>query len=277
MNKIQNDDSCILSFSSVNEYLDTAEKSKQLAEINPNYEDNESWQFGSDIEANTQEKTYSLLRAGKGLSSVRKLSRKYREELQNSDLGEIVNRTKSVKRVRRYNDFDGNLDFDRVMSGNTDYWEKMRRDGQAQVVRIGINYSLSAGNNLDSFSRIVGLSAIFAELLENLGYGVEIYGSSLYQNHKKPSKKRKKWLGMIFPVKSVSEPLDFERIYSLGLSGLLRDAEFRIEEYVYGTHGGSCMVPPQSLIELADIDVLISKSWTNGNQVESIIQAINKL
>jgi len=277
MNKIQNNDSCILSFSSVNEYLDTAEKSKQLAEINPNYGDNESWQFGSDIEANTQEKTYSLLRAGKGLSSVRKLSRKYREELQNSDLGEIVNRTKSVKRVRRYNDFDGNLDFDRVMSGNTDYWEKMRRDGQAQVVRIGINYSLSAGNNINSFSRIVGLSAIFAELLEELGYGVEIYGSSLYQNHKKPSKKRKKWLGIMFPIKSATEPLDFDRIYSLGLPGLLRDCEFRTEQYIFGCHGGRCSSPPQDMLKFADVDVLITKSWTSGNQVEKIIQVIENL
>ena len=271
MNKLENNDSCILSFSSIDDFLSTAEKSSLDIGMDS------SWQFGDDKEANTEKKTYSLLRAGKGLSSVRKLSRKYRHELENSDLSEIVSRSKSVKRVRRYNDFDGNLDFDRVMTGNPEYWEKIQRDGKAQIVRIGINFSLSAGNSLNSFSRIVGLSAVFAEILENLGYGVEIYGSSLYKNHKTSSKKRKKWLGMIFPVKSATEPLDFARIYSLGLPGLLRDAEFRVENHVYGEYSGVCTNPPQNLIKLADIDVLVSKHWTDGDQAEHIIQAIENL
>ena len=271
MNKMENKDTCILNFSSMSEFLNTAEKGHS------DYGDSDGWAFSDDKECNNREKTYSLLRAGRGISSVRKLSKKYRHELENSDLSEIVNRTKSVKRTRRFNDFDGNLDFDRVMEGNPEYWEKVQRDGKAQIVRIGINFILSCGNSIESFSRMVGLSAVFAELLENLGYGVEIYGAGMVQSRNNHLKKRKKWIGTLIPVKSATEPLDFDRIYSLGLPGLLRDAYFRVEDHVFGCSGGICNSIPMESVKFADVDVFITKSWTEGNQSERIMQVIDNL
>ena len=176
MNKLENNDSCILNFSSINEMLQYAG--------NSSYSSREIWAFGTDTECNTRTKTYNLLRSGKGLSTVRKLSKKYRQELQCSDLGNIMNRVKSIKRKRVFNDFCGNLDFDRVMSGDPNYWEKVERNGKAKVVRIGINFAISHNNSLMAFSRLVALSAVFAELLENIGYGVEIYATALYKNDK---------------------------------------------------------------------------------------------
>ena len=274
MEKLENKDSCIMSFSSINELVDIAEKSDKVSQII----NAKKWVYSENIECDTREKSFALLRSGRGLSSIRKLSRKYRQELENSDLSEIIHTTKSIKRTRRFNDFDGNLDFDRVMVGNPDYWEKIKRDGDAKIVRIGINYALANTNTIHSFSRIVGLSAIFAEILENLGYGVEIYGSSFYENdRKKPRTMRKQWLGCLFPVKLANEPLDFDRIYSLGLPALLRDAEFHVEHHFYNEFGGFAYSPSPELLSLTNIDVLVTKSWTNGKESEKIMQAIEKL
>ena len=268
MVKIKNKNACILSFSSFSELLESAEKSTPVK-----YGD--AWQFGSNSECDSREKTYSLLKAGRGLSTVRRLSKKYRNEFENSDFCEIMNRVKSVKRRRVFNDFAGSLDIDRVINGDTDFWEKIERSGKAQVVRIGINYALSLGNSEKHFSRMVALSAIFAEILENLGYGVEIYGAGLYHKHR--GAKGKDFRGILIPVKSVTEPLDFDRIYSLGLQGMLRDAHFRAEDTFFGFHGGRCLDIPQDVITLANVDVLIYKSWIDGNQVEKIVQAIKSL
>ena len=267
MVKIENKNACILSFSSIGEFLNTAEKAY--------FEEGDSWTYGDDNECNNREKTYSLLRAGKGLSSIRKLSKKYRHEFENSDLNEIMSRIKSIKRTRKFNDFSGNLDLDRIMSGDPNFWEKIERTGKSQVVRIGINFALSTGNSIKDFSRMVALSAVFAEILEGLGYGVEIYGAGAHKKHRK--QKRKTWIGCLIPIKSATEPLDFDRIYSLGLPALLRDAYFRVEDHVFGCHGGLAESPPQEMVKLADVDVLITKSWTGENQVEKIIQVIENL
>ena len=82
---------------------------------------------------------------------------------------------------------------------------------------------------------------------------------------------------MTFPVKRVTEPLDFDRIYSIGLQGLLRDAKFRAEKYLTGAFGGNCQSPSQDFIKLAGLDVIVSRSWTDGNEVEQIVQAIESL
>ena len=270
MYESKNKDTVIYNFRSVGEFMDMAGQSSFDAEGATS-----RWAFGTNEEADNRKKTYSLIRAGRGLSSVRKLSQKYRQEFQNSSLGEIMQRVQSIKRVRRFNDFNGNLDIDRVMAGDPNSWVKVERNGKAKVVRVGINFCLSNGNVIKDFSRMVALSAIFAEILENMGYGVEIYGSSLWEAHK--GRKLKKWQGIQFPVKSVTEPLDFDRIYSLGLPGLLRDAQFRVEQHLTGQYGGLCSPPPQEMLKLAEVDVIIEKSWTDGNQVEQIVKVIEGL
>tara|TARA_Y100000310_G_C20557040_1_gene751092 strand:+ start:320 stop:1135 length:816 start_codon:yes stop_codon:yes gene_type:complete len=271
MYETKNKDAIIYNFSSVGEFMDMAEQSDFDAG-GADYD----WAFGSDKEADNRNKTYSLLRAGRGLSSVRKLSQKYRQEFQNSNLGEIMQRVQSIKRVRKFNDYNGNLEIDRVMAGDPNYLERVERTGKAKVVRIGINFCISCGNQLKDFSRLVALSAIFAEILENMGYGVEVYGSALWQTHR--GRGLKNGMGMQFPVKSATEPLDFDRIYSLGLTGLLRDAQFRVEHHLTDQYGGRCIEPSQEMLKLAEIDVIVEKSWTdNGNQVEQIVKVIESL
>ena len=267
--KVKNSTNIVYEFNSITELLETAKKcTVPVAEHSTS-----DWQYG---ELYSWEKTEKYLRAGKGLSSVRRISRKYRHEFENTKLSEITQRVTSCKRKRRYNDNDGDLDLERVMAGSDDYWTKIERNGEQKTVRIGINFSISCGNDTESFSKIVALGAVFAETLESLGYGVEIYGCCLYKSARKRNKRYGE-MGMTFPVKQVTEPLDFDRIYSIGLQGLLRNAKFRAEQYLTGNYGGSCVPPSQDFINLAGLDVIVSRSWTEGNEVEQIVQAIENL
>ena len=258
----------LFEFNSIAELIETAKKSKPIDVCSGS-----KWQYG---ELGSWKKTEQYLRAGKGLPEVRKLARKYRHEFENTKLSEITQRVTSCKRKRRYNDNDGDLDIERVMAGSDEYWSKIERNGEQKTVRIGVNFSISAGNDTISFSRTVALSAIFAETLESLGYGVEIYGCCLYRSSRARNKKYGE-MGMTFPVKQVTEPLDFDRIYSIGLQGLLRNAKFRAENYLTGNFGGNCVPPSQGFIKLAGLDVVVERSWTDGNEVEEIVQAIESL
>ena len=85
------------------------------------------------------------------------------------------------------------------------------------------------------------------------------------------------WENMQFPIKNANEVLDVERIYSLGLQGLLRDVFFRVERVETGSHGGRCVTPPNDVLEFSNIDVIVEKTWTEGKQAERVIQAINSL
>ena len=274
MVELKNGDVSILQWRDINELIDYSFINGDL-DKNTELFGNNRWSLSNNRECSTQNRSEKLLKSGRGLSTIRKISQNYRDEFQNTDLNDLMNTVQSVKRTRKFNDFDGNLDFDRVMSGNMDYWERVERTGDYKVVRVGINYGMSNGNTIDNFSRLVGLGAIFCEILENIGYGVEIYGANIKQGGMGDDKKVN---GHIFPVKAVNEPLDFERIYSLGIPALLRRFTFRTEYVLSGDYGGWSYMPKQDVLDVANIDVLLTRSWTDKNkQVDKIIQAIENL
>ena len=66
----------------------------------------------------------------------------YRKKLETSSIGTLQDDIKSVKRVTRFTDDGGELDIDRVMCGDTDYWRSTKRNGEYRVVRLVINYGI---------------------------------------------------------------------------------------------------------------------------------------
>lgn len=263
----------VLEFSSPAEYIETARKSPLESEdfIEPEFS------YGKNKEANTRKKTYELIEQGRGLSSVRALSKEYRQEFESANLSNILNSVKSVKRKRVLNDNSGDLDLDQLMSGSPEFWSAIKRDGAQKIVTLGVNVSISAGNTSKDFSRLVALTATFAEILEGLGYGLEIYAVAVgkrMRGHKTPI-----WRGVKVALKNVSEPLDFERIYSAGLNGFLRDLKFRVEQLQWKTFGTQCYELPQDVINGMGLDVMVSNSWTEDGtkQVEKVVQAIQDI
>ena len=69
--------------------------------------DRDDWAFG---ELESRKKTEEYLIKGLGLKSMRTQARKYREELEKTVLQEVKSSVQSIKRVRRHNDSDGDLD-----------------------------------------------------------------------------------------------------------------------------------------------------------------------
>ena len=273
MKKVKELDSGIcglFTYKSMMDFITVARQSKWKKSA-----DRSNWQFG---ELDSRKKTEEYLIKGLGLKSMRTQARKYREEFENTVLQEIRSRVQSVKRVRRNNDSDGDLDLDAVLGGPDEYWTKIERKGSQKVVRIAINCSISWQNKPKDFAKLVSLSAVFCEILEELGYGVEIYCcfiSELTGYRKTPDNIN--WESMLFPIKECTEVLDVERIYSLGLQGLLRDVFFRVERVETGGHAGICETPPNDVLEFSNIDVVVEKTWTDGNQAERIVQAIENL
>ena len=260
-------------FTGITEFLNMAEKTDPDAVGRGDAGSNRAkWQFGS---LGSWKKTEELLKKGLGITSMRRHARNFRDDFRSTKLSEITSKVQSVKRARQFNDCDGDLDLERVLGGNDNYWTRVVRTGKQKVVRLGINCTLSCENSEKEFSKLVALSAVLTEILENLGYGLEIY--ACFIAYPTGGKHKKKEVNIQFPIKRSGETLDIEQIYSMGLTGLLRDAYFRVEMQIRGDHSGVCRQPSKEMLKLSNIDILVTRSWLNGRESESILSAINTL
>lgn len=151
------------------------------------------------------------------------------------------------------------------------------------VIKIGLNCAMSWSNSDISFARISSMCAVICDKMEEMGYGVEVYGvfSGLTYNtclnHANGMKKKngtwdEYWMVDKWLIKSGDEPLDVQRVLSHGMSGLLRLWGFMTEFFCHGasnpssTSANDC---PPEVVKEAGLDILIEKSWSRSSNEEN--------
>ena len=168
----------------------------------------------------------------------------------------------------------------------------MSKRADRPVVRIGLNTSMSCSMSPDQFAKIGAITACMCEKFEELGYGVEVVSLScgLWEKGVKrrvglDGKKLGKreawsdcWAVPIVPIKRADEPLDAERVLSMGQPGTLRDLAFRARYLCLGITSG-CSVPdlPEDVVEACGCDVVIERKWTRGNPEETADRIVGKM
>tara|TARA_R110002020_G_scaffold72318_9_gene186194 strand:+ start:4585 stop:5613 length:1029 start_codon:yes stop_codon:yes gene_type:complete len=239
-----------------------------------------SWAFGTSEESDDSTKTDKLLEDGRSTTSVKKIIRKTLKDIRLAGVDKMLNeRFESVKRKRVWCEDGSELDIDRIMTGDPDHWIKTKRNGKKRVINIGINTSASCGNGASVFAKNVALAYVTAEALENLGYGVKItaINSSYYSDGGNGNSSHE--TASTFPLKRATEPVDIERVGSIGLPSMLRYYGFVTDGLIHRQTCGYCWDMSDEMKGFLNIDILVSTSWSTGDahaQARKISRVIEK-
>ena len=239
------------------------------------------WAFGTDKESDTSEKTDKLLEDGRSAKAVTKIIRKTLKDIRLAGVDKMLNeRFESVKRKRVWCEDGSELDIDRIMTGDPDHWIKTKRNGKKRVINIGINTSASWNNGSSVFAKNVALAYVTAEALENLGYGVRItaINTSYYYDGGNGNSSRDE-TATTFPLKRATEPVDIERVGSIGLKSMLRYYGFVTDVLIHRQNCGYCREMSDEMKGFLNLDILVSTSWSHGNaqdQARKVSRVIEK-
>jgi hypothetical protein len=226
---------------------------------------------------------------GKGIAPNQKCLDIFEElkDVVNAKLGLAVpvERCRSARRKRRPAWAGGSINMARYNEMQTTgkvipCFTGLTRRADRPIVRIGLNTSMSCGNQPEDFGRISAVAGVLCEKLESLGYGVEIYAVDSCRpygmsnrkydamGHRKTKGWGEYWMNTKWLIKNGDEPLDCQRIMSHGMSGLLRCWGFSA---CYLMHGAcdpssmSCLDTPREVIESCGLDIMVEKSWSRTN------------
>ena len=265
-------------FENVDEILSMYDANKDNRDIFHNISnttiEGKRWTFGKLSGYDNEQAVRDCAEKGKAHPRVMTYINKYRQELQEDGLYDVPDEMKSVKRKRRWSEDGGELDIDRVMTGDPNYWVTSRRDGQQRIVNVGINYSMSADNSATQFPRLLAMAFCTAEIIERLGYGVEI--TAIRTNY--PAGISNWERGFTFPLKKSQEPLDINRIGSISLVGFFRYFSFFVGNVLYKDGCGRCMETSDEMTSFAGADIVIENKWLNtGKQEYYVKKALAKI
>ena len=225
--------------------------------------------------------------------SARQTYHAMRDRIEASFISSDVSRCRAAgrRRVRSWAGGVANAERyrDAMISGvPAPVFDMMSKRADRQVIRIGLNTSMSCNMDASDFARIAAMAACMSDRFEALGYGTEIVSIScgLYQGttyKHSPSGEtcepwNSAWCTPIVPIKRPDEPLDAERVLSMGQAGTLRDLAFRARYLCLGINR-SCKVPdlPSEVVEACKCDVVLEHKFTRGNPDQMADRIVGKI
>ena len=245
-----------VSYDSIQELLDDSVRS-----LRSKYAD---WREHSDRWATGYAKAgavHDLILAGAANPAA---ARKFGEIAGTLDLdtipGDLMG--ESARRRRVWSD-QGDPETDRVLDRRELWAGESKRGRPARVVRLGVNITRSMGNDMDGYAQAAAYCAAVADQLVKLGHAVEIVGCSVVRYGSW------EWRGHSWPLKRPNEPLDIERILSMGHGALHR---FFILKALRPS--GLVLVPSPEAYARVGIDYAFGKQWTNDGKQRDIWQGI---
>lgn len=256
--------------------------------------ENSAQHFGRDKQFNNFKKVIEGMRKGiaskKVLEQVVSSENEFTESFKDSD-SEI----QTIKKKRVFSDSGAELDIDRVMSGDVNYWSSRAKAKSAKVIRLGFDIGLSHDNNDIQFAKVVGVGIALAKAIQRAGYSLEIYkvckaNTRKYEDvwrNKQENRvtnktiDRKKVLdtrGFKICIKGAQELIDVGRLSNIGVVGVFRASAFRAMTIATGGYNG---VPSSAWSEqdmtAYGLDCVISNRWIDGNQKLLVQNLIKKL
>lgn len=155
------------------------------------------------------------------------------------EVKKLLDMAPSIKKLRKFGPSGDDLDIDRVLCGDPNHWQYTTKGRKTNVVRIGLNISMSAYNKEDKFLKIVALASVAADLVIKAGCSLEFIlcglsvdvqeeGNNPYLDPEGDAigNLGDGFSGSIFTIKKAEEPFDLARIACLGIPGLFRHYMF---------------------------------------------------
>jgi hypothetical protein len=248
-----------------------ANYSENRRHIGPECRSNQDWRFGEDktIENylqrlddwNPYDKVYNLIEEKKG------------EFLSDPRIKEAFKRLTLYKRNKKFTIDDGELVFERVMSGDPEYWQKTVRKKIKKGIRILLNFAQNANEGPEVFAANTVDMFKIAYVFELMGVPVQIIAGEAA----KGAVERKSYSGVFFMLKSEGEQINLKKAALLACPGMLRCHSFAAGavlftgEISYGY--GHAQAAPDAYKQLADVDFIVGK----GNHGDKVIEELLKV
>ena len=242
---------------------------------------NSKWVYGSY----GLKKSREILSKGDPTKKVLEFVENYRAELQLQGAYDLQTSIKSCKRRRRYSEDGENIDIDRYLCDDIQMWETIKRDGKKEYIKLAINFGQNGDQSEESFARNTAITFCTAEILENLGYSVEIVGTACSKgcvsyNYLESvygidlSYVSKNYASVSFTIKKSEEYTDVGALTSTSLTSLFRKWGFNARKTIYGKPAGSSVHPPQEFKNLIGADIFIGNM---RNYTGSDVQTVEKI
>lgn len=186
----------------------------------------------------------------------------------------------SAKRRRVFSDMGDEVDADRMNEHRSDCWRTMRRNKPARVIRIGFNCLMSWGNGADCYAEQAAMTCAVSDVLSRLGHAVEVVGMLAGQSPRVRLRDGRKpdngghggYYAACVRLKAANEPLDLERIGSVGLRSfhhyVNRGARL-IDWDCLGCNSFSAVIDDvQKFCAATEVDYLFTRSWFGMDQIQ---------
>lgn len=269
----------IIHYDNASDMISHCKKSENQKYLN-NSRDKE-WTFGTEF-PNIESTTEALIN-GECSKSTLKFISNYRDVLLNMDgIENAMRRADSFKRRRKFSDSGSELDIDRVLSGDPDHWQSMTRGKKDKVVRLGVNFSVTAGHSEKQLHKLAALTTVAVDMLQRCGLAVEVLALCVAEgitNYKKnPFTTYEQ--GFTFMLKSANEKLDVSRVACIGIPGLYRAYGFNNwVNYLDGKAKSSLgrgMETTQNVKDLLNIKNLIEVKWVKNGAEKAFLSKLLK-
>ena len=259
----------ILHYDSVAHMVETTKENA----INRKYlerDKEDDWTWGTEFKG--LDETYNALRNGECSKKTLKHIEEYRNVLLNMDgIDDMMKRAETFKRRRKFSDSGSELDIDRVLSGDPEHWQSMTRGKKQNVIRLGVNFSVTCGHTEKQLNKLGALTTVAVDMLQRCGLAVEVVGLCIAHSVTKDNLCEKMEQGFTCLLKSSQEKLDVSRIACIGIPGLYRAFGFTAwSNYLEGEPSGGLGYGNQTTKEckeLLNIKHLLEVKWVkNGGE-----------
>lgn len=182
------------------------------------------WRFGTDFpDVETSERA---LLSGTGAPGGFEKVEQMKLDLftKHPELYELERLAYKVKRKRTFSEDGGDLNIDRYMSGDIAMWENMSRRPQKTAIKIMINGTVSGDVSPETFLRGMIQLVAFLDILNAAGISSEVWYVPVGDKTNKITQR----VALFAKIKGANEPLDIQKMLSIGLPALFRYYTFRI-------------------------------------------------
>lgn len=149
--------------------------------------------------------------------------------MMNPKIQRLMELAPSLKKAKKFAHSGDDLDIDRVLSGDPNHWQYTEPGKQNNIVRIGINLSMSASHNEKAFEIITALCSVAGDLVTKTGLSLEVVAltcsTHVQDNKENPygsGNIETGYSGILSTLKKAEEPFDISRIACIGTPGFFR-------------------------------------------------------
>ncbi len=242
----------------------------------PQFQSNESWVYGNLFKG--KEVTMSCLNTGSVPDLLLNKVDEERESLikKHPELLDLEMLAVKKKRKKKFTEDGGELNIDKYMSGEPEYWQAISAKPNKKSVKIAVACDIPSAADADLTARTMTVAAALVDILSRANISTEVHFCSLGLK----STSGIRYSGFFAKIKESDRPIDIQRFLSAGAPGLFRHYCFSLNENtLYGVPDDSYGYPTKrdqadEIGQTLGFDIIMH---TNGNFDQNLSLVVNKI